>query len=454
MTPEGRFTWPPRSFQIAGRLRAGSLWIALIASPTLHSTAQAQAPLPSPSSPLTLDDAEKIAIRNQPRLLAAQLRARESLQRVLQVQSAFRPSLAFNATGVRVVDVGTSLASGNLTTSAVSNRFSYGGGLTQLVTDFGRTSALVGSARSDAEAQADLATLSRARVRLNVREAYYQVLGAESVLRAAQAAQTNRHLIAHQLGALAQSELRSTVDANFAEVLASEADLAVVRAESMVARQRAHLATALGATQTITALLVDPPTPDALPASPDALLAEAQQKRADVQAAHARQAAAQHLADAEHRLRYPTLAVLGSAGQIPFHDRTLQGDFAAAGFNLNIPILNGGLFAARQHEAEIESTARSRDVLAVHLEVTEQVRDSWLQAQEASQSLAVTGRLVTQSKEALRLAQARYDAGLGSIVELNEAQLNETSAEISAADAVYADLARRADLDFAAGLLN
>jgi outer membrane protein len=54
----------------------------------------------------------------------------------------------------------------------------------------------------------------------------------------------------------------------------------------------------------------------------------------------------------------------------------------------------------------------------------------------------------------LRLAQDRYNAGLGSIVELNEAQLNETSAEIEAADATYSYLSRRAELDFAAGLLN
>ena len=62
--------------------------------------------------------------------------------------------------------------------------------------------------------------------------------------------------------------------------------------------------------------------------------------------------------------------------------------------------------------------------------------------------------IIAQSTEALRLAQDRYEAGLGSIVELNEAQLNETSAEITSADATYSYLSRRAELDFASGLLN
>ena len=387
-------------------------------------------------------------------MLAAQLRARASSQRVLEARSAYFPILAFNATGVRVADPGTATAAGNITTSSISDRFAYGGNLSQLVTDFGRTGALVGSERSNAQAQADLATLTRAQVRLNVRDAYYQVLGSEAVLRAAQAAQANRQLIARQLNALAQSQLRSTVDVNFAEVLASQADLAVVQAQSVVAQQRARLATAMGATRTIAAPLVDPAAPQPLPPDPDSLLPEAQDQRADLNAVEAQQHAAQQFATSEKKLRDPTLNVLGAAGQIPFHDHTLQGDYAAAGFNLNIPVFNGGLFAARRTEAALEANARSRDVQELHLEVTEQVRDSWFQASEALQSLGVTARLVAQSKEALRLAQARYDAGLGSIVELNEAQLNETSAEISAADANYTYLSRRAQLDFAAGLLN
>jgi outer membrane protein len=409
----------------------------------------------TPSKVLTLEQAETTALANQPRMLAAQLRVRAISERVREARAGFLPTVGFNATGVRVADTGTSTAVGNLTSSAVSDRFAYGANLSQLVTDFGRTSALVGSAKATAEAQSDFATLTRARVRLNLREAYYQVLGAEAVLRAAQAAQANRALISRQLSALAQSGLRSTLDVNFAKVLESEAELAVVHAQSVVAQQRNRLGTAMGQSQPVTVDLADVITiSEPQSGAPDDLTQQAQTQRADLSAAQAEQHAAQEFASSEKRLSYPTLNVLAAAGQIPYHDHTLHDNYAAAGFNLNIPVFNGGLFSARRAEAEQEASARAHDVQELKLEVTEQVRNGWYRADEAYKNLDVTARLVAQSKEALRLAQDRYDAGLGSIVELNEAQLNETSAEISAADATYTYLSRRAELDFAAGLLN
>ena len=407
------------------------------------------------TSVLTLDQAEDIAVTNQPRLLAAQLRARGLAQRIREARSGYMPTVAFNASGVLVADTGTSTAAGNITTSSISDRFAYGGYLTQLVTDFGRTSALVGNARYIAAAQNDVATLTRAQIRLNVREAYYQVLGAEAVLRAAKAAQANRQLVSRQLAALAQSELRSTLDVNFANVLESEADLAVVRAESTVAQQRSHLATAMGQSNPVTAILSEPPaSAEALPPAPDVLQQQAQAQRADLSAAQAEQRAAHEFALSEKRLNYPTLNAMAVGGEIPYHDHTLHDSYAGAGFNLNIPIFNGNLFTARRAEAELEATARMRDVEQVRLQVNEEVRDAWYRADETYRSLDVEARLVAQSKEALRLAQDRYGAGLGSIVELNEAQLNETSAEITAADATYTYYTRRAELDFVSGLLN
>ena len=432
--------------------------LMLAGLPSLPSRAQASSTQPLTANPqptITLADAEAVAVKNQPKMLAAQLRARAYQERVREARSGLLPTIEFNATGVQVTDTGTSTAAGNITTSSISDRFAYGGNLAQLVTDFGRTSALVRSTRSAAKAQNELATLTVAQVRLDVRSAYYQVLGAEAVLRAAQAAQQNRNLISRQLSALAQSQLRSTLDVNFANVLESEAELAVVRAEATVAEQRARLATAMGEQRPISVTLSEPALPgDALPPNPDESFKEATDRRADLIAMHDQQQSAAEFARSEKRLSYPSLNVLASAGEIPFHDHTLHDDYAAAGFNLKIPIFNGGLYAARKTEADLEARAKFRDVQELQLEVSEQVRDAWYRADEAYRSLDVTNRLVSQSKEALHLAQDRYEAGLGSIVELNEAQLNETSAEITAADATYTYLIRRAELDYATGALN
>jgi outer membrane protein len=414
------------------------LYVALVLTTNAAVCQSPAAAVATAATTLALAQAESIAIANQPRILAAQLRSRAAAERIREAQSSLFPTLAFHATGVSVADTGTSTAAGSITTSSISDRFAYGGNLVQMVTDFGRTSALVGSEQSLTEAQKDVATLTGAQIRLNVRRAYFQVMGAEAVLRAAREAQSNRQLISKQIGALAQSQLRSTMDVNFAAVLESEAELAVVRAESAVQQQRSHLATAMGESQPVTATLIEEALPVALPPDASSFLAQAMAQRADLKATIARQDAAQRFATAEKRLSYPTL-----------HD-----NYSAIGFNLNIPVLNGGLFETRRNEAQLETWARTQDVNEAKLEVSEQVRNQWYQASEAYRSLDVSARLVAQTKEALRLAQARYEIGLGSIVELNEAQLNETSAEITAAGANYDYLTRRAELDYAAGLLN
>lgn len=402
---------------------------------------------------LTLQQAEGLALANQPRMLAAQLRSHASAQRVHEARAGLFPTVSFNTTGVEVADTGTSIAAGNVTTSSISDRFAFGGNLSQLVTDFGRTHALIASERASSEAQADLATFTRAQVRLNVREAYYAALGGEMVLRAAQAALTNRQLVLRQLNVLEQNQLRSTLDVNFAAVLVSQAQLAVVQAQSVVLQARAHLATTMGQSRPVTEALVDI-APNAERLGPEDPQSQAQMQRADLSAARAQELAAKQYATAEKRLSLPTLNVLAAAGGIPYRDHTLHPNYAVAGFNLNIPVFNGGLFAARRARAEFQASASAQDAQELSLEVSEQVRDSWYRANEAFLSLDVSKQLVAQTREALRLAQDRYNAGLGSIVELNEAQLNETSAEINAASAVDTYLTRRAELDFATGLLN
>ncbi len=405
------------------------------------------------SKTLTLAQAEDLAVRNHPRIASSDLRAQAAAKVVTEFRAAYFPALSGNLTGT-VADEGTIIASGALQTSSLSTRTAGGLVLTQLVTDFGRTFNLTRSARLLAEGQKQTAEDTRAQVLLGVRQAYYQVLAAESVQNAAQAALENRRLTLRQVSALAQSQMKSTLDVNFAEVLTSEAELAVYQTESNVQESKAQLAAALGDEHNLDFALVEEPLPSPLESNVEHLVDMALHNRPDLQALQLSENAAHQFAEAEKKLNYPTVNLLGAAGEIPQHDSTLHQDqYGAAGVNISIPIFNGKLYSARHGEAELRAQAADKDVEALQVRIARDLRVAWFEANNAFRRLDVTARLVEQSNQALRLAQARYDNGLGSIVELNEAQLNQTSAEITAAGAKYEYLSRRAILDYTSGVI-
>jgi outer membrane protein len=402
---------------------------------------------------LTLAQAERIALLNHPRIASEDLRAQASTKRVSAQKAAYYPTVAGNLTGTLVADPGTATAAGNLTTSSISNRFATGFGLLQMVTDFGRTSALVNSAQFQAKAQQQVAAKMRQQVLTNVRESYFRVLSSEAVLKATQEALDNRRLTLRQVTVLQESQLKSTLDVNFAQVLESEAELAVYRAENNVRESRAALGAAIGSPQSVNVTLADEPSPPQLEPDVESLVTLAQQQRPDLMEMDANSSAAHQFARAESDLRNPTVNLLAAAGEIPEHDHTLHDNYAAAGVNINIPIFTGGLFKARREESELQAQAKDKDLEDLKIQIAEEVREAWFEANDAFRRLDVTARLVAQTRSALHLAQARYDNGLGSIVELNEAQLNETSAEIEAASAKYDYFDKRAILDYATGAI-
>lgn len=402
---------------------------------------------------LTLAQAEALALKNHPRVASAGLNASAARKVVDQARSVYLPTISANVTATDALE-GTAVAAGNLTTSSLSTRFASGVNLLQLVTDFGRTSHLVRSARLRADAANENVSKVRAGVLLDVQLAYYGALGSEAVRKAAQAALDTRRITMPQVTALSQSAMKSTLDLSFAQVLVSEAELAVYQSENDLEQSRARLAAALGSDHTQTFTLVDQTLPPALNPEQQALVDQALRDRPDLNVLRRNSDAAAEYAKPENKLSYKTVDVMGAAGAIPEHDASLPHDnYGAAGVNINIPVFNGGLFAARGAEASLRAQAAAKDVQDFSIQISREVQDAWLQANTAFRKLGVTAQLVNQSNQALHLAQARYDAGLGSIVELNQAQLEQTSAEINAASAKYDYLSARAALDYATGVL-
>jgi outer membrane protein len=415
----------------------------------LHASVSAQDRTPRR---LTLADAKQIALANHPTIKSAQLVAAALTEGVAAARSAYFPTFSASVTSVGAGSSGP-IAAGALPTSSLADRIAGGVTASQLLTDFGRTRSLTSAATLNVTAQDRHVDELRANVLLEVARSYYESLAADAVLTVARADLESRKLLLRQVTALAQSDLKSTLDVSFADVGVSESELRLERAQSDAQAARARLAAALAETTSVEYELVDEELPDPLEEDVDAAIAEAIRTRPELLASKVRRDSAEQYATAERRLSYPSISLLATAGAVPSHDPRLKNSYGAAGINVSIPVWNGGLFAARHAEAEQRLAASTQDIAGATVSITRDVRVAWLHASSALKLIDVTTRLVEQADTAVRLATARYDVGLSSIVELTLVQLSQTSARIEAAHAKYDYLQRRALLDFAVGRL-
>ena len=94
--------------------------------------------------------------------------------------------------------------------------------------------------------------------------------------------------------------------------------------------------------------------------------------------------------------------------------------------NVNVPIFNGFLYPARSREAGLRAQADSEQLRDLKDRIANDVRTSWLNAITAYNRISVSQQFVDQTNLAFNLSQTRYNLGLSSIVELSQAQLQQT----------------------------
>jgi len=401
---------------------------------------------------LDLRQAEQIALRNNPRIGSAAFTAQAAGQVPAELRSAYMPQVFGSVTGAGASD-GTRIAAGGLNNPVIYDRLASGVTVSQMITDFGRTSNLVASARLNAQARQQNTETTRAGTILQVDRAYFDLLRSENVFRVAQETVKARQLVVDQVTALAQSKLKSTLDVSFANVNLSEAKLLLASAENGVKAAQATLSTAMGYPDEHSFTLADEPMPSPVLDAPGALVQTALRSRPELADLRLQQGAEQRYAKAEHALWFPTISTVASAGYIPGRqpDQLLQNHYGAVGLNVNIPVLNGGLFSARHTEAELRAQAAGKDVQDLENRIARDVRVAYLNALTAYQRVGLTAQMLDQARLALDLANSRYQIGLGSIVELSQAQLNATSAEIASVSAKYDYQTQRALLDYETG---
>jgi outer membrane protein len=213
---------------------------------------------------LKLSDAEAMALKNHPQVLAAQNETSAQNQRVIQVRSAYYPSIDGEVTG-SVANIGGRVGAGYINDSSLFDRFGDGVEINQLLSDFGRTSSLVAQSKSLAKASEQNYQATRYDVLLRVSQAYFGVLRSQAVVKVAQETVAARQQLADQVGQLAQNKLRSQLDVSFADVTVSKAKLLLLRSQNLVQAAFAELTRAMGAQQPATYQLAE----EALPPSPD-----------------------------------------------------------------------------------------------------------------------------------------------------------------------------------------
>jgi outer membrane protein len=296
----------------------------------------------------------------------------------------------------------------------------------------------VASAQLQEKARIADAEASRQDIVLATDQVFFAVIEAQETLQVAQQTVSARQTLADQVSALTSSKLRSDLDLRFAQVNLSQAKLLQLNAQNNLDAAKAALSTVLGYDRQMNFQLVNDESSLApLPPSPEALIAQAMQNRPDLQALRFNELAAQKFSKAQHEQLLPTISALGVAGGTPVGSSQYFNSnwYGAVGGNVSIPIFNGFRFAAQASQAALQAQAATEQARTLRNQVARDVRTAWLDANTALQRVSVTAELLKQANTALDLAKTRYDLGLSSIVELSQAELQQTEAAIGNANA-------------------
>jgi outer membrane protein len=404
--------------------------------------AQSQGPAPNaPPAPartsLTLRQAEALALKNNPQITIGKLRSLEARQYVREARSALLPTAFLSLTAVDS-EVGSRIAAGGLNNPVVFPRAAAGATVSQLVTDFGRTTNLLSSSKFQAKAEDQNAAATTADITLAVDQAFYNALETLDLVTVAEQTVRARQTLVDKIQALTNAKLKSDLDLSFAKIDVARAKLLRLESQNNFQTALAVLSAILGYQDEQNFDLQRPD--EAMPPPPpevEPLIMQALQQRPELQSLQFQIESAQKNDAAEHDLWRPSVNALGVVGLAPVRDPNIPNWYGAVGVNVNIPIFNGFLYSARAKTADLQTEIAKQKLSDSRNNIARDVRASWQQTNQAYERLSVTQQLSEQADLALNLAQARYNFGLGSIIEVTQAELGKTESDIATTDARY-----------------
>ncbi len=411
---------------------------------------------------LTIEQAVRIALDNQPRIRAAQERVKAQQAVVGQANSAYYPSITFSNT------YRSSLVSGTTSTSQDAfDFFSSASNINWTIYNFGRREGIVREAKDTLDSRRFAERTSVDDVILNVMRLYYRSIAIKALVRVREDTLKDRELLVRQAKGFFEVGTRPKIEVARAEsgFFAAKADL--IAAQNGVKIAWAELGNAVG----VEDFPVRPQAEDALLEKPLTLLAkELDIRKPEVSLAEAKKIASAsrpELKDfaAQLRARAADIAV-ARRGHLP--DISFFGQYGRrntsrggntfplqviwqAGITIEIPIFSGF-----ETTYEIEETLRDyREIKAQEEETRQQialeVERSYLNVIAATERTKAAEAAVRSAKENLDLANGRYRVGVGSIIEITEAQVINTEAQTNLIQSLLDHTIAEADLARAIG---
>ena len=416
---------------------------------------------------LTLSEAITAAHQQNPSLLAARENAAALGYKVSEVRAAYLPQATAAASYMRLTTnmtpqqakafSGLMLLLGQIAVhdglpissaqSGSSNNSidSYTASLSvnQLIYDFGRTGGAYDAAKSDANAAEADADSTGDLVYLTVTQAYFAVLASQDLQQAA--LETKRQMEKHL--ELAQSQVdagvRPLIDVTRARADLASANLTVVHARNQLAIAKSGLNAVMGNSEASADYRVERPrVADALEIqSLEVAVHTALEKRPEYRSVKSRVDSMRSLVSVARAGYFPTL---GASGNLTYTGEK-PNDLAynwVVGATLTWNFFSG--LATTNVVDEMEARVRSLEATLKSLEIAvrNDVETAYLAFQEAQEKLAPTQALLDAATDTLALAEGRYRAGAGGIVEVTDAEALLIQAQTS-------DIAAKFDLEVA-----
>lgn len=395
---------------------------------------------------LTLGRAVELALKNQPSINAGAASVRASEARIGQARSNYYPQLTASGNYTRS---STANGSNGISSNGATDHYSSNVSLNQNVYDFGRTSSQVTiqkfntqSARSDLQDTTD-------QVVFNAKQAYYNLLETERAKAVAQEAIVQFHKHLDQARGFFEVGTKPKFDVTKAEVDLSNARLNLIRAENNMNLARVTLNNAMGLPDAPPYTLQDTLTYVKYELAFEEAIKKAESQRADLQSLRYRESASKESISLAKKGYLPSVS--GSAGYTFAGSGFPLDDGWNYGLSLNIPIFTGFLTKYQVAEAQANADTLRSNEQTLRQDILLQVQRGYIALREAAESIQTTELSVRQAKENLDLANGRYEAGVGSPIEVTDAVVAYSDAQLAYSRSLYMYKIAQATIERAIG---